>query len=138
MKKSTQVFVRISPQLKARFDRVCRKNFLNQSALMRSWIEEFVKKELPVVKVWYITPKKGADLADRFGEFALLDADAACVVVEADEGRKVVQSCAFDEHPVTDRAYANADKWDEWDGDFDETVAELEKVFGDPDEVREI
>jgi len=45
MKKNTQIFVRISPELKARFDRVCRKNCLNQSALMRSWIEEFVRKE---------------------------------------------------------------------------------------------
>lgn len=85
---------------------------------------------------WYILPEKASDLAE-FGEDALLTQRAAVVVVQADDARKKVQSCAFDTYPVSDQAFANADKWDDWvaeNGDYDTLVAEIQAVFGSPDE----
>ncbi len=41
--KTKNVIVRIDEDLKTKFDDICKENHVNASALIRSWIEEYVR-----------------------------------------------------------------------------------------------
>jgi len=45
MEKRTVIHLRIPEELKKEFDQICDKKHINKSALIRSWVEDFIKTE---------------------------------------------------------------------------------------------
>ena len=49
--KTSYIQVRLPEKLKEYFDMICEEKHINRSALIRSWIEDFVEEEKPMVKI---------------------------------------------------------------------------------------
>jgi hypothetical protein len=56
-----QLQIRIPDDLKERFNRVCERQYVNKSALIRGWVEEYLKNEegekmilfeRPGIRIW--------------------------------------------------------------------------------------
>lgn len=59
--KTKAMTIRMPEELKNEFDEACGKNFVNASALIRSWIEKYVEenKEKPNGKLLFVETDKG-------------------------------------------------------------------------------